>query len=182
MQNIPRLRAAIGAGIVMSLSGCASIMSGRHADVSFYSNVPDAHVVVRNKRGEEVASALAPSTVALRRKDRWIFPAKYFATFEAPGYQSVEVPIRSKVNPWVLGNVPFLYAGIVGLAVDNVTGAAWSPRESTIYQELTPIYTAQNSPPNPTLSSAKYSTAQLPENPAAQMDSPGGVEPAAAIY
>jgi hypothetical protein len=161
-------------------------MSGRHADVSFYSNVPDTHVVVRNQRGEEVASTLTPSTIALRRKDRLIFPSKYFATFEAPGHQSVEVPIRSKVNPWVLGNVPFLYAGLFGLAVDNWTGAAWSPKESTIYQELTPIYTAQNSPPNsaqdPTLSTAQYSTAQLPEIPPLETSQSGTVQPATAIY
>ena len=186
MNKQQRFRLAIGAGLLLSMPGCASIMSGRHADVSFYSNVPNAHVVVRDKRGQEVANAATPSTVALKRKDRLIFPAKYTATIEAPGYQSVDVPIGSKVNPWVLGNVAFFYGGLVGLAVDNATGAAWSPKESTIYRELTPLYTAQNTPPNmpqdPTLSTAQYSTAQAPQIPPLQTVSPGGVQPATAIY
>src|SRR3990172_3709154 len=119
------LGAAVGVGLLFSTSGCASVVSGRHADVTFHSNVPNAHVIIRNQRGEEVAKAVTPSTVALKRKDRIIFPAKYVATFEAPGYQPTDVPIGSKVNPWVIGNVGFLYAGLIGLAVDNATGAAW---------------------------------------------------------
>jgi uncharacterized protein YceK len=120
------------------LSGCASIMSGRHAEVAINTNAPNARVVVRDKRGQHVASLHAPATVTLRRKDKLIFPARYTATIEAPGYKSASVPIRSTINPWILGNV--VVGGIPGLVVDNVTGAAWRPRHSEIYQELTPMY------------------------------------------
>jgi hypothetical protein len=85
-----------------------------------------------------VASLHTPATVTLRRKDKLIFPARYTATIEAPGYQPASVPIRSTINPWILGNV--VVGGIPGLVVDNVTGAAWRPRHAEIYQELTPIY------------------------------------------
>jgi hypothetical protein len=78
--------------------------------------------------------------VTLRRKDKLIFPARYTATIEAPGYQPSSVPIRSTINPWILGNV--MVGGIPGLVVDNVTGAAWRPRHSEIYHELTPMYGA----------------------------------------
>jgi hypothetical protein len=84
-----------------------------------------------------VAVAQTQSKVALKRNDRFIFPARYTATFFAPGYQSVDVPIRSKMNPWVLGNVAV--GGIAGLVVDNATGAAWAPKESSYYQALTPL-------------------------------------------
>jgi hypothetical protein len=114
-------------------------MSGRHADVSFYSNVPDACVVIRDKHGRQVLVTQAQSKVALRRNDRIIFPAQYTATFAAPGYQPVDVPIQSTVNPWVFGNIAFLHGGLVGLVVDGATGAAWSPKEETYFQELTPI-------------------------------------------
>lgn len=113
-------------------------MSGRHAEVEIASNPPNAHVVVRDKRGQQVASLNTPATVTLRRKDKLIFPARYTATIEAPGYQTASVPIRSTVNPWILGNV--VLGGIPGLVIDNVTGAVWRPRHSSIYQELTPIY------------------------------------------
>jgi hypothetical protein len=143
------LRALIVAAMFV-LTGCASIMSGRHADVTFYSSTPGTVVTIRDKHGKEVASALAPSTIALKRKSGIIFPAKYTATFGAPGYEPAEVPIGSRVNPWVLGNVGFLHGGLIGLAVDNVTGAAWTPKESTIYRELTPIQTAQQPLPSST--------------------------------
>jgi uncharacterized protein YceK len=123
--------------LAVSISGCASIMSGRHAEVAINTNAPNARVVVRDKRGQHVASLHAPATVTLRRKDKFIFPARYTATIEAPGYKSASVPIRPTINPWILGNV--VIGGIPGLVVDNVTGAAWRPRHSEIYQELTPI-------------------------------------------
>ena len=116
-------------------------MSGRHAEVTINSNPANAHVVVRDKRGQQVAALNTPAKVTLKRKDRLIFPARYTATIEAPGYQTAQVPIHSTVNPWLLGNIVF--GGIPGLVVDNVTGAASKPWDANIYHELTPIYTAQ---------------------------------------
>jgi hypothetical protein len=129
----------VGVAILFSAQGCATIMSGRHADVTFYSNVPDACVVIRDKRGEQVMVTQTQSKVALKRNDRVIFPAQYTATFAAPGYQPVDVPIKSKVNPWVFGNVVFFHGGLIGLAVDSTTGAVWSPKEETYFQELSPL-------------------------------------------
>jgi hypothetical protein len=124
------------AGLVM-VSGCASIMSGRNADVAFSSNAPNTHVVVRDKRGQEVASVEAPAVVSLKRKDRFIWPARYTATFEAPGHAPVDMPIKPRVNPWIAGNI--LAGGLIGLAVDNVTGAAWKPQRDNIMAQMAPI-------------------------------------------
>jgi hypothetical protein len=146
MRGRGHTRATFGAALVaISLAGCASVVSGRHADVTFRSNVPYAHVVVRDKRGHEVTTTQSGSTVALKRKDGLILPAKYTATFAAPGYQPAVAPITSTVNPWVLGN--FVFGGVVGLVVDNATGAAWMPTNSTVFQELTPLYPAASSQP-----------------------------------
>jgi hypothetical protein len=154
---------------VLFLAGCASIMSGRHAEVSIDSYPSNAHVVVRDRRGQQVASVNTPGKVTLKRKERIIFPARYTASIEAPGYQGAEVPIRSTVNPWVLGNV--VLGGIPGLIVDNATGAAWKPRESTIYRQLTPIYTAQQGQPPASNSAPKM--AAVPQVPSApQSDAP----------
>jgi hypothetical protein len=178
-----RLTASLAVCIAaqVSLVGCASIVSGRHADVTFYSNVPDAHVTVRNKYGEEVASALAPSTIALKRKSGLIMPAKYTATFEAPGYEPAEVPIRSRVNPWVFGNVAFLHGGLIGLVVDNATGAAWAPKQSTIYRELTPIYTAENPQSHATVP-ASHLAPMYPLAPGNQTAPTNGRQTPAEIY
>jgi len=125
----------------LAYAGCASIVSGRHAEVTIDSVPSNAHVVVRDKRGHEVANAVTPATVALKRKDRWIFPARYTATIEAQGYESETVPIHSTLNPWVLGNV--MVGGVVGIVVDSATGAAWKPKTSEIRQQLSPIYPMQ---------------------------------------
>ena len=121
-------------------------MSGRHAEVTIDSQPANAHVVVRDKRGKEVATVHTPGKVTLKRKDRFIFPARYTASIAAPGYQPAEVPLGAAVNPWVLGNV--VVGGIPGLVVDNVTGAVWKPRQSSIYEQLTPLYGGERTEPS----------------------------------
>jgi hypothetical protein len=148
------IHAALGMAVLPWFTGCASIMSGRHADVAINSNPSNAHVVIRDQRGQEVAAVNTPGKVALKRNERFIFPARYTATIEAPGYHTATIPIRSTINPWILGNV--VVGGLVGLAVDNVTGAAWKPRDTDIYHELTPIYTARQPGPSSDVQPAQY--------------------------
>ena len=123
--------------IVFLLPGCASIVSGRHADVVIDSYPSNAHVVIRDGDGRAVTSLNTPGTVSLKRNRRFFLPAKYTAIIDSPGYETVQVPIRSTVNPWVLGNV--VIGGVPGLIVDNATGAAWKPKQSEIHRELIPI-------------------------------------------
>jgi hypothetical protein len=137
MQTTQQMTGVVGVVALAAFAGCASVMSGRHADVTIKTNVPHATVVVRDKRGEEVAVGHTPTKLALKRKDKFIFPAKYTARIEAPGYEPVDVPIRSTVNPWVLGNIVF--GGPIGLVVDNATGAAWKPRQTQIFRPLRPL-------------------------------------------
>jgi hypothetical protein len=124
--------------LLLSAPGCASIVSGRHADVTFQSNVPQALVVVKDRRGEEVATAQSGSTVALPRKNGLVLPAKYTATFAAPGYHPAAETFGSTINPWILGNA--IFGGVAGLAIDSMTGASWSPKKSTVYAELMPLH------------------------------------------
>jgi len=143
----------IGFAAVPLLSGCASIISGRQAQVAIDSYPSNAHVVVHDNDGREVASLNTPGVVTLKRNRRYFLPARYTATIEAPGYAPSVVPIRSTVNPWILGNV--VIGGIPGLVVDNATGAAWRPRHSEIHTELTPfgtpgqgmLYSSDQQPP-----------------------------------
>jgi uncharacterized protein YceK len=134
----------LGLAATILFSGCASIISGRRADISIESYPSNAHVVVHDNKGRPVASIQTPGTVTLKRNRRWFLPARYTAVIEAPGYETAQVPIRSTVNPWILGNV--VIGGVPGLIVDNATGAAWQPRESQIHRELAPL---GNSPGRP---------------------------------
>lgn len=127
----------IGFAACSLLNGCASIVSGRHADVSIDSYPTNAHVVINDNKGRAVASLNTPGVVSLKRNRRFFLPAKYTAVIDAPGYEPAQVPIRSTVNPWILGNI--VIGGVPGLIVDNATGAAWQPRESQIHRQLTPL-------------------------------------------
>jgi hypothetical protein len=124
-----------------ALSGCASIISGRQAEVAFDSHPSHAHVVIRDKVGREVAALTTPGVVSLKRNRRLLMPAYYTATIESPGYAPAQVPLRSTINPWILGNV--IVGGVPGLIVDTATGALWKPRQSEIHQQLVPQYGSQ---------------------------------------
>lgn len=159
---------AVAAGLAATLlfSGCASIVSGRHAEVAVHSNPANAHVVVRDKRGHEVASTHTPGKVVLRRKDKFIFPARYTATISAPGYQTAQVPIRSTLNPWVVGNLVF--GGIPGLVVDNATGAAWKPKRAEYFADLRPAYPGQYALPESAVQPATFGTENTSTVPTVQ--------------
>lgn len=150
------------------LSGCASIISGRRADITIDSYPNGAHVVVEDYKGRPVASLQTPGTVSLKRNRAWFLPAKYTARFEAPGYEPVQVPIRSTVNPWIVGNA--VIGGIPGLIVDNATGAAWKPKQTEIHRQLNPIsgmygpmISTNDTPPQPV---ANSETPPDPQDPA----------------
>jgi hypothetical protein len=180
MKSILTNRCVFSVVALATFVGCASIMSGRHAEVAIHTNAPSAHVVVRDKRGQEVASTNTPGRVALKRKEKLIFPARYMATIAAPGYEPAQVPIKSTVNPWVLGNVVF--GGIPGLVIDNVTGAAWKPRDTDIYQELTPIYTSQHTQQHRAIHPAGYGADPAAQYPSSQPAHPLSPVPSTGTY
>jgi hypothetical protein len=173
--NVRRgIQSVLAAAFLFSMCGCATVMSGQQADVTFHSNVPHAQVAIRDKRGRQVAVVESGSTIALRRKDKWVFPAKYTATYDAPGYQPAVVPIDPKLNQWVFGNL--VIGGLVGLAVDNVTGAAWTPEKSMYYQELLPL--SGPTPYGPMLNGATaQATPPPPADPVVTSPAPTAQEP-----
>lgn len=127
---------AVLASPLLSAGGCASIISGRHADVAINSYPPDAEVSVRDQDGNMVATARTPAVVTLKRGRGFLKKAEYTATIEKPGFATAHVPIESRLNPWLFGNV--LFGGFVGLAVDPYTGAMWRPTPTKISEQLEP--------------------------------------------
>lgn len=161
-----------------SASGCASIINGRTATVQIDSRPSEAQVVIRDKRGDTVLTTQTPATVELKRKDRFIWPAKYTATIEKPGFEPKTVAIDQKINPWILGNV--VVGGVIGLAVDNATGAAWKPKVAAFREDLSPVAYASLQRMAPQMNVPNGSPqwpAQVAEQPVQH-----GVQPASALY
>src|SRR5262245_54025968 len=68
--------ASIGVAACALFSGCASVISGRHADVAIDSYPSNAHVVVHDNDGRAVASFETPGLVSLKRNRRYFLPAR----------------------------------------------------------------------------------------------------------
>lgn len=159
-------------------TGCASIVSGRNADIAIDSYPSNAHVIIHDNDGRQVASLNTPGVVSLKRNRRYFLPARYTATIEAPGYAPADIAIRSTMNPWILGNIAI--GGIPGLIVDNATGAAWKPKQSEIHRQLAPLggpdqgmlYSANPPMPQDSAQSPQYvadrSAQPAPSQPSAQ--------------
>ncbi|MGL4514835.1 MAG: hypothetical protein ACRCT8_17240 [Lacipirellulaceae bacterium] len=120
--------------LATSFTGCASVVSGRRADVAFHTTPSQAAVTVRDHEGKVVAQTMTPGRVSLKRGRRWLRPADYQATIEKPGYVPTVVPVYGKFNPWAIGNIAL--GGPIGLGVDGATGALWRPQQKEFHQTL----------------------------------------------
>jgi hypothetical protein len=138
MKPNPTLNLFFAAASLVSMSGCASIMSGSRKNITINSNPPGAHVSVADKNGAEVASLTTPCVANLKRGAGYFSGASYVAKIEKPGYQSQEVKIQATANPWTLGNIVF--GGVIGLLiVDPVTGGMFMLTPAEIEAQLQPV-------------------------------------------
>ncbi len=109
--------------VFIVLTGCATIISGRTQEIGISSSPTGAKVIVN---GEEKGKT--PIAVKLARKD------KHFIRIELEGYKPYEVVLVRKINAWVLGNI--LFGGLIGLAVDAITGAIYKLEPEQIDAKL----------------------------------------------
>lgn len=101
-------------GIVAAglFSSCATIIHGTSQDVGVSSSPSGAVVKVDNeKRGE------TPVVTELSRDENHTIKIKM------DGYQTYETTVTSGVSGWVVGNI--LFGGLIGLAVDAITGGMY---------------------------------------------------------
>jgi uncharacterized protein YceK len=98
-----KLSAVFGVA-VLSLSGCASIMSGSSQTMTFESTPELSDITILNKAGKKVHVGQAPVTVSLK-KFRLLCPEKYTVVFEKEGYETKTINISAHVNGWYVGNL-----------------------------------------------------------------------------
>lgn len=131
MNRTPLYRCAhIGlSALVLSTSGCASIVSNKRYNVPITAN-SDAEVEIRN-HGRLVMNVRTPTTIALEPDGGFFVPADYTFTFKRENYPDTVMRRSANLDPWYLGNL--LFGGLIGLLiVDPATGAMWKMDESPI--------------------------------------------------
>ena len=111
---------------VLLLSGCASIISTGDQEIAIRSEPAGAEVWVDGLR-----RGVTPMMLELdrQRDDRQL-------SLQKAGYEPYETVLDSAFNGIVLGNI--LLGGIIGIAVDGMTGAFWRYDIESIDAELKP--------------------------------------------
>jgi len=127
-----RLAAVLAGLLGLSISGCASIMSGGYQRVVIQSNPSEATVRILNVDGLEIFNSRTPAAAQLGRGNGFFQRARYLIILEKPGYRKQRIILESTLNVWyVIGN-PF-FSGLIGwLIVDPATGAMWTLSPGTI--------------------------------------------------
>lgn len=98
--------------VTMLVSGCGLLVLGKTQEVGFQSAPTAATVTI-----DGVERAKTPVVLRLSRK------RSHIVRMELPGFKPVEATLTRSVSGWVWGNLVF--GGVVGLAVDAMTGAMY---------------------------------------------------------
>jgi hypothetical protein len=101
-----------GIALTLACSACASIMHGTSQDVGISSTPTSAFVTVDN-----AAKGQTPFVAKLSRKDNHVIH------ITADGYAPADLTLTHSTSGWVWGNL--LFGGIIGLAVDAITGGLY---------------------------------------------------------
>ena len=105
-----------------SVSGCATIISGRKSQVTVKNHAGPTYFNVVDHNGNVVHSGVTPAQVTLKTSVKAFRPAKYDVVYAGQeGVYRQEVP--RDINWWTAGNI--VIGGIPGLLVDAGTGAMW---------------------------------------------------------
>jgi hypothetical protein len=111
----------------LTCCSCATIISGTHQHVTFYSSPPGATV-----RVEGYPEVGTPGSLELARKH------PHQAMIHKDGYRDETVPIECGLNIVSLGNMVFLVFGIPGLLIDGADGAMGELKPSRVSVTLQP--------------------------------------------
>jgi hypothetical protein len=110
---------------ILSLAGCASIVSDSEGVVTISSNPTAAEITIADQSGAEVYRGTTPATITLDASAGYFDGQEYTVTFAKEGYDPTTVKVDSRINGWYVGNIVF--GGFVGwLIVDPLTGAMWT--------------------------------------------------------
>ena len=128
----------VAAAAAIALSGCASIVSGTTQELKISSNPVGAVVYIgtmvtsngQSTMVNRVAVGQTPMTVKIYRKDGAI-------SLEKPGYQTVQLPLTTRMNKWVWGDIAAL--SLMSTSIDTWTGASREFDPGEFMVDLKPV-------------------------------------------
>ncbi len=123
---------ALGLPLVAGLiiASCATIMHGTSQDIGIMSKPTGATVIIDNK-----VQGSTPLVASLSRK------SSHIVRINLEGYESFETTITRSTSGWVWGNIVF--GGLIGLAVDAITGGLYKLKPEQIEGLMTEDLTSQ---------------------------------------
>lgn len=144
---------ALSGALIVSLTGCASIVSKSNWPVTIRSTPPGAKCVVTNGKGITVQSGETPMMVTVASGSGFFSKGKYAISCNKDGFDPVRSELSAHMNGWYWGNIVF--GGVIGLLiVDPATGAMWK-MDDTFMVPLSPTGVANA--PAPAQGGAKES-------------------------
>lgn len=126
-----KTRIAAVLAVVLSLTGCASIVGKNMFPLTINSHPDEATILVVDERGKQIYKGKTPTTLTLSSGEAYFHPKKYTITFSRPGYEDQTTEVKAGLSGWYFGNI--LFGGLIGLLiVDPLTGNMWNlPPETT---------------------------------------------------
>lgn len=143
---------------LLSLVGCASILSDSRYPVSVTSSPSHAEFKIVNQDGRTVHAGRTPATVTLKGGAGFFDGETYKITFEKEGFDPMIATLDSEVDGWYVANI--LFGGILGLLIiDPMTGAMWTlddevnvsitQNQASSFSESRSLIVARDSLPGP---------------------------------
>jgi hypothetical protein len=119
------------------VTGCATIVGDPDQLLPINSTPDDASIVVTDETGVEVFKGTTPTTVTLQKSDGSYFGGKeYTVQISKSGFESQQIPIRSKVNGWYIGG-NLIFGGLIGyLIVDPLNGNMYTLTPEAVASSL----------------------------------------------
>ncbi|NML56645.1 PEGA domain-containing protein [Chryseobacterium cheonjiense] len=120
-----KLSVALLAGIALSATSCASILTGTKDRITFNSTPEGAKVFHKG-----IEKCTTPCTAEIPRS-----LSKQMVTFEKEGFNNKEIKLTKTFNPVSLVNI--LLGGAIGVGIDAATGSLtkYSPKEYNVELE-----------------------------------------------
>jgi len=111
--------------LTVSVTGCASVTTGRYQRVPIDSNPQEANVTISSGfRG------VTPCSFELQRN------MNHVITIAKKGYRTAQVNLQKTVCGSTAGNI--ILGGFIGLGIDAMTGAMFKIIPENVYVDLVP--------------------------------------------